>query len=99
MDSAVSQDACEDGEGRDRHRYPDEQRETREGYARGRESWVEKYRERRTHQKRSEDAGVRDSDGCVPAVAQQLGIKFESDEKHVQDDADLCDHVKKWRNQ
>ena len=58
VDSAIESGSLRTGEGRDRHRYPDEQREAREGYARGRESWVEKCRERCTHQKWSEDARV-----------------------------------------
>ena len=79
----------------DAHRRAHEERHRRERHLRRivEEPRIKIERQRRTQQKRRDDAGVADDDGLVAAILEQLGIEFQADEEQEEDHPELAEDI------
>jgi hypothetical protein len=91
----VGKNSREDGERGDGHGYTDEQSKRGEGNFAAGETPIEPKREARAQEKRHNDAGMRNGDGSPSALPQQIGVEFQADQEHEQDDANLGDDGQK----
>src|SRR4029450_10126636 len=86
----------EHGERCNRHRQSKKQCKRGERDIRRGQFGVDAPSQTDTQEERQQHTGSRNDERRLDAVSKELRIELESDEKHVDDDADLGDDAQKW---